>query len=226
VVLCGPGQNARLTFSGSAGQRVSVGLTTSPQSACVAWPLAIRKPDDTTLVSVSACGTTFMEPATLPTSGTYTVLVDPGGATVPTSATVTLYDVAPDFTGSLTINGSAVAVPLLDPGQNGTLTFTATAGQQVTVRMTGNTIASVKVRLFRPDGSFQTEITSVRAAHDASFTSNVNGATALVARTANGRYNVVVQGSNGKYMTSFRNIDQKTLNRMAKKYEWEGYEPE
>ncbi|MEO8682345.1 MAG: RHS repeat-associated core domain-containing protein [Vicinamibacterales bacterium] len=68
------------------------------------------------------------------------------------------------------------------------------------------------------------EITSVRGAFDAKYIANVNGATALVAKTANGRYNVVIEGDSGKYITSFRNLDQKSLHRMAKKYDWEGFE--
>jgi YD repeat-containing protein len=156
-----PGQKAALSFSGNAGQRVSARLTTSPPSACVAWPLAVRNADETTVGTAAwMCGSMFMEPVTLPTSGPFTVLADPAGATV-APATVTLYDVAPDVLGSLTINGPAMAVPIADPGQNGVLTFTASAGQQVTVRLTGNTIGYVPVRLFGPGDSFVTwEISS------------------------------------------------------------------
>ena len=68
------------------------------------------------------------------------------------------------------------------------------------------------------------EITSVGRAFDASYKSNVNGARALVARTADGRSNVVIEGRGG-YITSYRTISQKDLSRLAKKYEWEGYEP-
>jgi hypothetical protein len=178
-----PGQKARLSFSGTAGQRVSVRLTTSPQSVCAAWPLAIRKPDDTTVGSAAwACGTTFMEPVTLPSSGTFTVLIDPGDATVPTAPTAMLYAVAPDVTGTLTINGAAMAVPIVDPGQNGVLTFTASAGQQITVRLTGNTIGYVPVRLFAPDGSFVT--------WDVSFATSFNLPT--VTLSAPGTYTVTV----------------------------------
>jgi Bacterial pre-peptidase C-terminal domain len=160
---------------------VSVRLTMSGFS-CVAWPLAIRKRDGTNLVTAFACGTMFLEPVTLPTSEIYTVLVDPGDATVPTGATATLYDVAPDVTGTLTINGAAMAVPIVDPGQNGVLTFTATAGQQVTVRLTGNTIGYVSVRLFAPNGSFVT--------WEVSFATSFNLPT--VTLSAAGTYTVTV----------------------------------
>jgi YD repeat-containing protein len=178
-----PGQKTRLTFSGNAGQRVSVRVTTSPQSVCAAWPLAIHTLDDTTVGSPAwACGTTFLEPVALPTSEMYTVFIDPGDATVPTPSTATLYDVTPDVTGTLTINGAAMAVPIVDPGQNGVLTFAGTAGQQVTVRLTGNTIGYVPVRLFAPDGSFLT--------WDVSFATSFNLPT--VTLSAPGTYTVTV----------------------------------
>jgi hypothetical protein len=47
-------------------------------------------------------------------------------------------------------------VTIVDLGQDGVLTFTASAGEQVTVRLTGNTIGYVPLRLFAPDGSFLT----------------------------------------------------------------------
>jgi hypothetical protein len=46
------------------------------------------------------------------------------------------------------------------PGQNGTLTFSGTATQQVTVRMTGNTFGSTTVKLMKPDGTQLATVTS------------------------------------------------------------------
>ena len=70
-----PGQNARLTFSGTSGQRIAVNAATN---FSVCWTLAIVKPDGTNLTSVFNCGnTTFIDPQQLPTTGTYTILVDP-----------------------------------------------------------------------------------------------------------------------------------------------------
>jgi hypothetical protein len=51
------------------------------------------------------------------------------------------------------IGGSAVAVTLSTPGQNGTLTFNGTASQQVTVSLTSNLFGWVTVRLLKRDGS-------------------------------------------------------------------------
>ena len=59
----------------------------------------------------------------------------------------------PDTTASVSINGEAVPVPLAI-GQNGTLTFTGTQNQTVTVHASGNTFGSgsVFVQLVSSDG--------------------------------------------------------------------------
>lgn len=161
--LTAPGQKARFSFTGAAGQRVSVAGTASGVTARwgfpALWsPLAIVTPDGTTLAAVTGDGNVLLEPVVLPVPGVYTVLVDPH-ATSTGTATVQAYDVA-DVTGSLSINGEALAVPLSKPGQNGLLTFAGTAGERVTVRLTGNTIGGTTVRLKRPDGTTMTTTSS------------------------------------------------------------------
>jgi hypothetical protein len=63
----------------------------------------------------------------------------------------------------VTIGGSSVPVTTTVPGQNGSLTFSGTASQQVTVRVTGNTMGSVTVKLLRPDGTTMTTTLSSSA---------------------------------------------------------------
>src|SRR5215213_1846420 len=144
-----PGQTARLAFTGTAGQRVSINSSAS-LTGC--WTLAILKPDGSQLASTFSCGSAiFIEPQALAVSGSYTVVIDPnGGATG--QATVNLYNVV-DGAGTLTVNGSAVNVSLAVPGQNASLTFSGTAGQQTTVRVAGSTFSCVTVALRKPDGS-------------------------------------------------------------------------
>ncbi len=102
-----------------------------------------------------SCGTSsFIEPQTLPTTGSYTLLVDPSGAATG-QVNVNLYGVV-DGTGSLTLGGPAVNVSLTTPGQNATLTFSGTTGQQATVRVTSNTMSCVRVTLLKPDGTAMT----------------------------------------------------------------------
>jgi hypothetical protein len=146
-----PGQNARLTFEGTSGQRLSVN-STSNFSGC--WNLKINKPDGTQLSNTFNCGSTFVEPQTLPVSGTYTLIIDPSGAATG-QATLNLYNVV-DATGALTIGNASVNFTTTAPGQNTVLTFTGTAGQQVTVKSTGSTYNCVRVTLFKPDNTAMT----------------------------------------------------------------------
>lgn len=183
VTLSVPGQQARITFDGTAGQKVSLKGTNNTLWECV---LAIKKPDGTDLTSISgSLGITpFLDTRTLPATGTYTILVDPVN-TVTGSITLDLYDVV-DVTGTTMVGGSAVTVAIATPGQNGQLTFSGTAGQQVTVRMTGNTIGGqTTVKLLRPDGTTLTTMISQA--------SSFNLATQTLATT--GTYTIIVDPS-------------------------------
>ena len=90
-------------------------------------------------------GTWFGGPHTLPTTGTYAILVDPAAAYTG-SLTLSLYDVPPDATGSMTV-GPAVAVSIATPGQNASLAFEATAGQPITIRGANSTIGCLSMFL-------------------------------------------------------------------------------
>jgi YD repeat-containing protein len=153
VGITTPGQNGFLTFSGTSGQRVSLKTNSGAPNGST----SVLKPDGSTLHTTSF-GTfeAFMEPKTLTATGTHTLKVDPlnfGTGNV----TMTLYDVPADLSGSLTVNGSAVQASVSTPGQNGAYTFSGTASQTVTVRVTNNKIGGVTVKLLKPDGSQLTQ---------------------------------------------------------------------
>ena len=131
------GQRARLTFTGTANQRVSLAGTNVTTPAAL---VSLLRSDGSLLASlftVGAGGSGFGGPVTLPTSDTYAILVDPTG---PGNITLTLYDVPPDITGSLTINGSPLTVTFVAPGQQAYLTFPGTSGLDVTIRASNNTV--------------------------------------------------------------------------------------
>ena len=142
-----PGQNARLAFSGTAGQRVGVGFTavTNPGS-----DVSVLNPDGATLVAPTFIGTSgdAITPPPLPMAGMYTVLVDPR-RTNTGRLTVT---VSQDVTGPIAIGGPAVALTLSRPGQNARLTFSAAAGQQVSLQMAAGAVGS-DVSILKPDGT-------------------------------------------------------------------------
>jgi|GEM_PF-1424698 len=155
------GQNAQLGFAGNTGQRVSVQLTnvTIGSSTCCSTFVSIRKPDGSTLVSPMFVGTSggFVDTATLPVTGSYTVFLDPQSSATG-SATLTLFDVPADAAASISPGGAAASVTTTVPGQNAQVTFGATAGQRVSLQVTNVTIGtsaccSTFVSIANPDGS-------------------------------------------------------------------------
>src|SRR5205823_5846622 len=123
-----PGQNARLTFPATAGQRVSVKATSITYASA---GVTLQKPDTTNLASITvfpSTGTGFIDATTLPTTGAYTLLIDPK-TTSTGSITITLYTVPPDQTGTIAPGGSAVGLTFAVPGQNARLTFAGSASQ-------------------------------------------------------------------------------------------------
>ncbi len=164
VTISSPNDNARITFSGTTGQRIFVSLDgiTIGTSSCCSVLVSILKPDGTTLTGTSTfVGTSggYIDTATLPTAGTYTILLDPQ-ATATGSATVTAYDVPADVAPTLqpTQAGTAATLTASVPGQNILPTFTGAAGQRVFVNLAGVTIGtssccSVLVSILKPDGT-------------------------------------------------------------------------
>jgi hypothetical protein len=151
-----PGQNGVLTFSGVINQQVSLDVTGVTVTNGGLLTVTLRKPDGTTITStiVSNGGTGFIDVRTLPVTGTYSLLVDPNSFNTATG-TLRLYDVPADFATSTTINAAAVSAVTTVPGQNAKVTFAGSSSQQVTVRITNNTMGLVTVKLLKPDGSQQ-----------------------------------------------------------------------
>jgi hypothetical protein len=150
VTTTTPGQNARLTFAGTTGQRISVNLTGVTYSAA---RLRILEPDGVTNLYSPALsfgpGGGFLDTKTLPANGLYTLLIDPK-LIATGSATVQLYTVASDATGTVTPGGGAATATTTSPGQNAILTFAGTAGQRVSLLLGNSTYPSVRVSLRDP----------------------------------------------------------------------------
>ena len=128
-----PGQNGRYTFTGTSNQRVSLRGTNGTTAQILGCDVAanILKPDGNAMAAATCMeGSGFIDATTLPSTGTYTVLVDPA-TTIAGSVTLNLYNVPADITGTITSGGSAVTVTTTGPGQNGILTFSGTANQRV-----------------------------------------------------------------------------------------------
>ena len=146
-----PGQNVRLSFSGTAGQRVSVRNTnaTFPDGYFV----YLHRPNGSLLSYAShGVGSGFFDTVSLDASGTWTLEINPNDDSTGTTSTQ-LFTVV-DQTGSLTVGGATVQANITTPGQNARFTFSGIAGQKITARMTGANFAKGAVMyLYRPNGT-------------------------------------------------------------------------
>jgi hypothetical protein len=158
VTTTASGETARATFSGTSGRSISLKISGVTMSSAT---VAILKPDGTTLVAASIFGVAgkFVDKKALPVNGTYTIVIDPTNAVVG-SATLTLYDVPADATGSLSLAGPPLTLTTTVPGQNAKATFTGTSGQRVSLKI-GPTCCSLKVTIKKPDGTNLVAATSI-----------------------------------------------------------------
>ncbi len=147
-----PGQNSRLTFAGTAGQRLSALLSNS-MSGSNCGSFYFLRPDGTRLADQGYCSDAFKEVTTLDQTGTWTLAVDPNdGGTG--AARVSLSAVA-DQTGSIATNGTAQPVSITTSGQNSRFTFSGTAGQRYSARLSGSSFpfSCIDAYFLRPDGT-------------------------------------------------------------------------
>lgn len=145
------GDNVRLSFTGSSGQRVSLRITNAAYSS---YTLKILNPNGSTLASDWVFHpSAFLDTRTLGSNGTYQVFIDPDGSATG-SVTAQLYDVPPDAIGSIAISGPMVKATAAVPGQNPTLTFPAAAGQELLMRAASPAMSAFGiVNVYSPSGS-------------------------------------------------------------------------
>ncbi len=155
VTTTAVGQNARVMFSGIAGRVINVGASQVSMGSGFFY-LSVLNPDGTRLgnsVIIANTGGSDDE-LTLPTTGTYTTLVDPSG-TATGSATISL---SRDVTATASVGGPAVRITTSAVGQNAKVTFSGSASQRVTMTMSNVTIGtsaccSTRVSILNPDSS-------------------------------------------------------------------------
>jgi RHS repeat-associated protein len=162
-----PGQGGVLTFSGVAGDRISLKVAPGTLSSPAGSPLKelqadVTKPDGSGLggtgLFLESSGIGFMDTQTLPATGAYSIALNPYGDTLG-SATFTLYSVPADVSGSITPGGSSVPETTSTPGQNARFTFSGTAGQRVFLKAAVGTLTSAApnpqtmAQVLKPDGS-------------------------------------------------------------------------
>jgi hypothetical protein len=155
VSLSKAGQTARYTFNGNAGQWVNLGLT---GVSITSTAVTLLTSDGTILAStaVGTAGGALEDQNPLPTTGTYTILVDPVSSYTG-NITLTL---STEVSGSLKVNAAPMPIKVSRAGQNGRYTFTGNANQQATIKVTNNKLGSVTLNLYSPNGILLTGMTS------------------------------------------------------------------
>jgi len=151
ITIATPGQNARITFPGAQGGRYSIAFTGASFTANAVlnpfgpgFAFQVMKPDGTLFdgqyfyrVTDSPGFIDNGESVTFPTTGTYTMILNPA-ADAAGPINVNLYD-ATDLNLNINADGSANAVTTTSPGQNIHLNFTPTIGQSVSALVTNIT---------------------------------------------------------------------------------------
>jgi RHS repeat-associated protein len=148
-----PGQDAAVTFSGTAGQRIFVQASNWSYAAAASSWLYLDSPAGGQVTSADFTGNGYLDmgQTTLPQTGTYTAAWNPAYGAIG-SATLTFYLVPADYTSTITIGGSATA-QTTTPGQDGRLTFTGTAGKAIVLTISKSSISTSVVSVLVPGGS-------------------------------------------------------------------------
>ncbi|MGZ3145194.1 RHS repeat-associated core domain-containing protein [Lentzea chajnantorensis] len=156
VTISSAGQDAYVTFSATTGQRVLFqSLDTSANLGCCGATWQVIAPDGTRLSDEYMNST--VDTRTLPQTGTYKIWFGPRGTNTG-STTFKAWTVPADLNaGTLTLDGTGKTVSITNPGQDGYVTFSATAGQRV-IFQSLDTSANLGCcgaawQVFAPDGT-------------------------------------------------------------------------
>ncbi len=146
------GDPAWMTFSGTAGMRVSLRVSNVSISG---WSVAIQTSSGSTVASCGQnCnyGSNFIDATTLPSDDTYTVRLTTGSTG---NATITIWNIPPDASANgaaPTASGSSATVSITTPGQNGAISFPGTAGTRLSWLVSGGA-GYGSTTLFAPNGT-------------------------------------------------------------------------
>jgi YD repeat-containing protein len=140
--------------------------------------------------TLSWCSNTYVGPMTLKINGTYYITVVPGNLSIG-SATIQLFNAQQNEVGSeagtLTVDGSAVALADNVPGQQLVWTFAGNAGEGVSLAITAYSGLSPNstVQLTDQDGDVYLKSTLANAALAGPFTLQVDGTYSITVVPAN-----------------------------------------
>jgi YD repeat-containing protein len=169
---------AMFLLDGVSGHRLSISVTSSNIGNC---RLRLWAPDNSSLSpsDINCSGAGFIQPQTLPMTGTYALTVFAVNSTG--SITLIPYDVPPDVSGTITVNGGETAVGTSTPGQQARLTFTGSANELITAVMDSSTYTNYFnvqgiFQIIAPDGtvvrSFNAPLSGVSWVDDVNYCTN------------------------------------------------------
>jgi len=141
------GQLFNLTFGGNTGQVIDLAFINSTFTAC--WYYSISNPNGTTLRgSTITCGSHNVSgKLTLPSTGIYSIMIDPAEGTGGVSTTLTqMITQSLAFNTPLTVNSTLA-------GQLFSLAFSGSLGQVIDLAQTNSTYGCWYYSISNPDGS-------------------------------------------------------------------------
>ena len=168
LALARPGQNARLTFAGTAGALIALqvrGVVTSPAGQGIL--VIVTNPDGSWLTysHLTGAGQTLV-PSPLPATGTYTVLLEPEPAGK--GAATASMEVLVDPGQNIAVDGATFNTTIGVAGGSARFTFAGTAGQNLGLgisRLSLNPKVDATVYVYRPDGVQLTAYTCAASAN-------------------------------------------------------------
>jgi large repetitive protein len=155
VTLDASAQSAVLTFSATAGQTFALnvsGVTTSPANTAIY--VYVYNTAGTVIASTSTTTGATLNLSNL-AADTYRVLIFP--ASPATSSMQVILE--PGAAGAVPSNGTTASFHTVEPGENAYLTFSATAGQSMSLALTNLSLTPaspnyVYITMTKPDGSY------------------------------------------------------------------------
>jgi RHS repeat-associated protein len=203
------GQDIHLTFTGNQSQVLNLAVNSTGAANA---NFTVYKPDGAQFGNGSATGPDNLDMAALPTTGVYTVVVNPVNNGTGTY-TLTL---STPVTGILFVDGPAVSISITRPGQDARLDFSGTAGLPLSLTVNTPSSKAGIAYIYKPDTALLTS-------------GSVNGTSLLHLGTlpSTGSYTVRVNPNNnytGTYTLtlSIPMTDSTNLARAGTAYRWSG----
>lgn len=201
------GEVIRITFAGTSGSRLELGLNGLAYDAASATStsLNVYRPDGTSIAGGSCSTSTpgggceIAMPSSLPSTGTYSIVLFPPAGRRIVSGSLAVSTFAP---GTFVVGDPSQVVAIARPGQTARYTFAGAAGQLLRLGWSGASVSvtnanSIAVSVLKPDGS--TLVTS-------SFGNGGTGSVDIPSLPAAGSYTVVFDPSYAATMSASVNL--------------------